>query len=148
MDERKDGVAPHVDGRPRRAASELEHDADSIRVDLEDLVGELNRRRRRARKPLLIGATAAGLAGLGLGAFVYARRRARRRRPRALFAALRRAAAHPERVAPQRQEPSLARKILAAAAASAASVIARRAARRVFAMAIPTSTKAEGQRTR
>jgi len=134
MDERKDGVAPHDGTSPRRAAGELEAEVDAIRVDLGALVGELDRRRHRARTPLLIAATTAALAALGLGTLFYVRRRPRwRHRPNELLAALRRAAAHPERVVPRSQEPSLAKKVLVSAAASAASVIARRAAGRLFA---------------
>ncbi|HEY2901361.1 MAG TPA: hypothetical protein VGL59_12345 [Polyangia bacterium] len=69
-----------MDGAPSNSTPEqLEQNVDAIRDDLGDLVGELDRRRHRATRPLLIGAAVIGgllIAG-GVAFFI----RDRRRRP-------------------------------------------------------------------
>ena len=97
-------------------------------------MSELDRRRHRAGKPFILVATVTALAGLTVGAvLLWRRRRYERRRARQVWAAVRRAVAHSERVAPRKQEPPFARKVLGAAAASVASVAARRAAQQLLA---------------
>jgi hypothetical protein len=137
---------------PSRVEPEqLELRVDAIRNDLGGLIGELDRRRHRVGKPLIAAAATTAGCALGLGTFlIVRRRRARSHRSRGIVEALRRAVAHPERVAPPSREP-LARKILTAAAASVASVAARRAAQRLLASRraasrIPTSTDATAGR--
>jgi hypothetical protein len=130
---------------PDRDPQELEERVDAIRGDLGSLVSELERRRHRAGRPLLIVAsTTLALAALGAGGLLYWRHlRGRSDRLRAFAAALRRSVAHPERVAAKRDQPSLAKKIAASAVAAAASVAARRAAQRLLP---PAAKKEEGRR--
>jgi hypothetical protein len=132
--EEEDGAA---EASPEREAERLEERVDAIRGDLGSLVSELERRRHRAGRPLLVVASATlALAAVGAGGLLYWRHRRRRStRFRAFAAALRRSVAHPERVAAKRDRPSLGKKIAAAGAASLASVIARRAAQRLVAPA-------------
>lgn len=58
MDERANGVMETSKRSPAAEARELEEEVDTIRDELGDLVGELDRRRHRATTPLLIGAAA------------------------------------------------------------------------------------------
>jgi hypothetical protein len=92
-------------------AEHLQAEVEAARDDLGDLVGELDRRRHRAAKPLVVGAIA--VLAVGLGGYLWWR--ARRSRP----AAHRRPGG-----------PSAAKKIVTAAAAAVASVAGRRAAER------------------
>jgi len=141
VDEGKNGVksdggpgARRPTEEPERRAEELDEKAEAIRENLTGLVNELDHRRhelvRRYVKPIGVGL---GIVGLGVAA-VLAWRRWGRRPPRAagFGAALRRVAAHPERVAaaPQR---SVAKRVLGAAAAAAVSVAARQLATQVLA---------------
>lgn len=72
--------------------SGLEQEVDAIRDELGELVGELDRRRHRATKPLLIGTAAVAAAAVAFTGLVMWRRHAaaRARNPvldfvRALF---------------------------------------------------------------
>ncbi|HEX4406538.1 MAG TPA: hypothetical protein VH560_16985 [Polyangia bacterium] len=105
----------------------MEANVEAIRDDLGGLVGELDRRRHRAAKPLAIGAVA--VVSLGIGGYVLWRiRRSRPSRASRVAQALRRVTNHPERVA--KQSPDVAKKVFAAAASAVAAVLARRAAER------------------
>lgn len=117
---------------PEKRADQLEQKADAIRDDLDGLVGELDKRAhnamRRYVKPIAIGAAVlvAGIVSL----LVWRRVRRRPSTLDRLGSALRRAAAHPDRVA--KPSPSIAKKIIAAATAAGASVAARRLVGRVL----------------
>jgi hypothetical protein len=138
MDEGKAGVGagePETEKDPDRLAEKLDRRLELIRGHLGDLVSELDRRRHRAGKPLVIGVgvlAVVSLASVG-GVMLWRRQHRRRRAVRQWIDALKRAVAHPDRVAPRKQEPSLPKKILAAAAASVASLLARRWAARLVA---------------
>jgi hypothetical protein len=128
---------------PGARADELELEVEAIRGNLGELVSELDQRRhhlfdvrRQARQhPLVFALACLGLGGLvfsTLALAVHARRRRRSPLVRAVGfrRAMRRAAAHPDRVA--RDTPRLGKKILAAGGAAAASEIARRLARKLL----------------
>jgi hypothetical protein len=73
--------------------SDLEQEVDAIRDDLGELVGELDRRRHRATKPVLIGTAAVAATALAFTGLVMWRRHvaSRTRHPalefvRAIFA--------------------------------------------------------------
>jgi hypothetical protein len=125
MDQREDRVTG-AGGDPEKRADELEQKAGAIRDDLDDLVGELDHRThdvmRRYVKPIAIGGAvvAAGLIGF----LVWRKYRRRPSGVERLGVALRRAVAHPERVA--EPSPSIAKKVVAAAAAAGASMAIRR----------------------
>jgi hypothetical protein len=126
MDERKDRLTA-TDSDPNKRADELEQQAGAIRSDLDGLVGELDHRThdvmRKYVKPVAIGAA---VFVVGLVSFLVWRKY--RRRPRSgldrLGTALKRAVAHPDRVA--EASPSIAKKAIAAAAATGVSVAVRR----------------------
>jgi hypothetical protein len=142
MDDKKDGVG---DTSPAREADRLEEQVDAIRGDLGELVSELERRRHRVGKPLVVAAAATvTLAALAAGALLLRKRRRQRRprfRARSLAAALRRSLAHPERVAPKKEGRSIAMKVALSAAASVASVVARRTAQRLL---VPSRVPEQG----
>jgi hypothetical protein len=105
----------------------LEDKVEAIRDDLGDLVGELDRRRHRAVKPLVVGTAA--IFALGIGGYVVWRlTRSRPSRLSRAARALRRATDHPERVATQL--PNGAQKIIAAATSAVVAALARRATER------------------
>jgi hypothetical protein len=142
MGQRTDGVTP-PDGEPgasRRIASEIH----TLRNEIGDLVGELDRRRREAldlRAQLRRHPLAASLVGLGLAAvlggavalLVYGSRRKQRRtyKARQLRVALNQMMKYPERVA--RGAPPPSEKILVALGTAVASLLVKRA----FARAMP-----------
>jgi hypothetical protein len=124
-------IDPTTPTTPATRADELELEAGEVRHKLGALVGELDKRRRRLARPVLIGGTVAAVAVV---ATVLWRRR---RRPtptaahlRELGAALRRAAAHPEHIARPPQGTPMLRQLGAAAAGAVVSVLAHRAAQR------------------
>jgi hypothetical protein len=141
MDKGEDRVKDPVKD-PERRADQLEQKADAIRTDLDGLVGELDHRThnamRRYVKPIAIGAAALVVGVVSFLVWRKLRRRLPSRIDR-LRTALRRAVAHPDRVA--KPAPSVAKKIIAAATAGAASV----AARRLVARALP-DTEAQPSR--
>jgi len=126
---------------PDAEARRLEEKANALRENVDELVSELDRRRHRAirtyLRPTLIGVAIAGVAALATLA-VLAWRSAGRRSSRTarktgkkmarVGLALRRAAAHPERVAAD-PAPSVG-KHAATAAISLASLIAGRLIKR------------------
>ena len=115
------------EGSSDTAMDELEHEAEIIREDLGALVGELDRRRHRAARP--VTALVLGLAGASLGGIVLWRLvRRPRSRLHPFTKALRRVAAHPDRVATS--QPRVPRKIVGAALSAAAAVAARHLAER------------------
>jgi len=97
-------------------AEHLQAEVEAARDDLGDLVGELDRRRHRAARPLVVGAIVAAVVGIG----GYVWWRTRRSRP----------AAHRKPFGAGQKGPSATKKILTAAATAAASVAGRRAAER------------------
>jgi hypothetical protein len=127
MDERESGVKAARDPKqdPNERADDLARRADAIRGDLDHLVGELDQRAhnamRRYVKPAAIGAAvlAAGIVAL----LLWRRHRRPPSRIERLGLALRRAVAHPDRVA--KPTPSIAKKVIAAAGAAGASMAAR-----------------------
>jgi hypothetical protein len=121
MDEGTRGVG----GSPDGDVSRLEHRAEAIRENLGELVDELDHRRHRAVKPLLIAAAA--VAGLGLAAVIVSRRRRRPpSRAREVALAIQRLGQHPERVA--QAKPLVGKQIAAAAGAALVAVVVRRLA--------------------
>ena len=120
---------------PETEAQRLEEKVEAIRDNLGGLVGELDRRRHRltatARSALPYVAGAVAAVGLAITGALAWRRRKRPSRGGRLITALQRAAAHPDRVA--RNQPSVAKKIIAAGGAAAASVLVRRLAEKVAA---------------
>ena len=131
---RTDKSAPHPE--PETEARRLEEKADSIRRSVSELVGELDHRRHRAMRryvrPTLIGVAIAGVAALATLIWRSARRRSSRSRNAEKLTrvglALRRAAAHPERVAAD-PAPSVGKRA-ATAAISLGSMIAGRLIKR------------------
>jgi hypothetical protein len=78
MDQRADGlVANSKDVDPEAQARDLEQEVDAIRDELGDLVGELDRRRHRAAKPVMLGAAAVAASAGALAGFLLWRRHAR-----------------------------------------------------------------------
>ena len=77
MDKRTDGVVENKDISPEAQARDLEQQVDAIRDELGDLVSELDRRRHRAAKPLMLGAAAVVLGAAALAGVLKWRRRAR-----------------------------------------------------------------------
>ena len=107
---------------PDEAVHRLEDRAGEIRQNLGDLVDELDHRRHRLTKPLVIGAVALVALSLG-GVILWRRTRRRPSRVEELERALRRIGKHPEDVA---QEPSVGKKIAASAGAALATLVVRR----------------------
>lgn len=121
----QDAAKPGADASEsaEHRAEHLQEEVESARDDLGDLVGELDRRRHRAAKPIVVGAIA--LAVIGLGSYVLWR--IFRSRPKSKLEQLRNAlhvGAARLKVAP---EPSVAKKIFTAAAAGVAAAAGRRA---------------------
>ena len=92
MDQRTDGLVATDTSKPEDVNG-LEQEVDAIRDELGELVGELDRRRHRATKPVLLGTAAVAAAAVAVTGFVMWRRHvaARTRNPaldfvRALFA--------------------------------------------------------------
>ncbi len=142
MGERADGVSP-ADGEAG-ASERIEQEITTLRDEIGDLVGELDRRRREAfdlrlqlrKHPVavpLAGLAAAALLGGAVALFVRETRRKRRASYRAeqLQLALGRLAKHPGRVA--RSEPPAAEKILVAMATAGAVLLTRRVLERALA---------------
>ena len=153
MGERTNGVSP-ADGEPG-ASGRIDQEISTLRQELGDLVGELDRRRREAfdiRLQLRRHPVAASLAGLALaallgGAIAAAVHDARRRRrtsykARQLKVAVRRMMRHPERVG--RGEPPPSEKILAAVVTTAATLLVKRALER----AVPRPQQRQEQAAR
>ena len=104
----------------------LQAEVEAARDDLGDLIGELDRRRHRAMKPLVVSAIA--VAVVGVGGYIWWRlRRSRPAARRELFARR-----------PREEGASAAKKIFTAAAAAAASVAGRRVAERWAPRAVVT----------
>ena len=121
MDEGTPGVEAKASA-PAEGVNRLEERAGEIRENLSELVDELDHRRHRLTKPLVVAVIA--LVGLSLGGVILWRRTRRRpSRMEELARALRRIGKHPEDVT---QEPSVGKKIAAAAGATLATVAVRR----------------------
>jgi hypothetical protein len=111
-------------GDAAQTVDQLAARAEAIRGNLDTLVDEVQRRGKRALKPLAIGAGCAALLALVVGGAFAWRRHGQRPPPsrlRGLARALRRMSDHPERVA--EEQPSLRKKVLASAGATLASVV-------------------------
>jgi hypothetical protein len=126
---------------PKLGQDELVREISTVRTELAETIGELDRRRhelfdvrRQLREnPIRLLAVAAALLGIAVGGIsleIARRRRRDRLRPRLsrLEEALRRMVAHPNRVA---TDAGVGRKIAGAAGAAAASVIARKLVQRL-----------------
>jgi hypothetical protein len=117
-----------LEKNPSEEANRLGQKANVLREDLDGIVGELDRRRHRLTRRLqpaaLIAAGALVAGGVG---FAFWRRHRLRTRPRlAPFRdALRRMAAHPDRVA--KETPSVPKKVAAATLTTLASLVVKRA---------------------
>jgi hypothetical protein len=133
MGQGTDRVIAELDGDPRRIEGRLE----SLRHELGDLVGELDRRRHEAldvrlqvRRHPLAAAIAGVLVASAVGALVAwtVRRRRVRERPvekaRRARLAMQRLMDDPEHLA---RESTVGEKILAAAGTAAASLLVKRA---------------------
>jgi hypothetical protein len=153
MGQRTNGVTP-PDGEPG-ASKRIAIEISTLRNEIGDLVGELDRRRREAfdvRAQLRRHPLAATLAGVGLAAvlggavalLVYNGRRKQRRSYKAqqLRVAVNRMMKHPERVA--RGEPPPSEKILAAIGTAAATLLVKRALER----AVPSPQQRAAQSAR
>ncbi len=152
MGERANGVTV-ADGEPgasRRLAGEI----STLREEIGDLVGELDRRRREAfdvrlqlrRHPVaasVAGVTVAAVLGGTVALLIYNARRKQRAsyKARQLRVALDRMMRYPERIA--RGEPPPSEKIIAAIGTAAATLLVKRALER----AVP-SPRAQAQRAR
>jgi hypothetical protein len=136
-DDEGPGSRNQSSGKPERSPLEpeasaatkterLEDKVEAIRDDLGDLVGELDRRRHRAVKPLVVSAS---IVALGIGGYVVWRlTHSRPSRLSRAARALRRATDHPERVATQ--PPNGAKKIIVAATSAIVAALARRVTER------------------
>lgn len=142
-DEQNEAKAdPRPPADSEATARNLEEKADAIRDDLGELVGELDRRRHRAVKP--IGIAAVALVGVVVGSVVFFQIRRRRtatvafplRLPGLARAAGRIVAQKRERSrrppAMQKKQPSATNRILVAAGATLASVLTRYVAQRLL----------------
>jgi hypothetical protein len=125
MDQREDRVSGKRED-PGKRADQLEQKAGAIRSDLDELVGELDQRThdalRRYVKPIAIGAAVLVVGIVSL--LVWRKARRRPSNLERLGLAMRRAIAHPERVA--KPAPSIGTKIIAAAGAAGASMAVRK----------------------
>jgi hypothetical protein len=110
---------------PDKAVTELEQKADALREELGDLVGELDKRRHRAIKPVVVAAAAFGL--VCVAGFVVWRVRRQPKRIENLRKALQRAAEGGE---PPKGAPG--KRILGAAGAAIASVVVRKLAQEIL----------------
>ena len=119
-------------------ARQIEQEITTLRGEIGDLVGELDRRRREAfdlrlqarRHPVAVSVAGLALAALLGGSIALLLRGARRRQRRSYKArqlglALGRIARDPERVA--RGEPPPFQRILTAAGTAAATILVKRA---------------------
>jgi hypothetical protein len=153
-------MGEETDGMTRRgsrtdevpgSSQRIEKEISSLRVEIGQLVGELDRRRRELldlrlqlrRHPVavpLAGLAAAAVLGGAVALLVRSARRRRRagHRARQLWRALGRMAEHPERVG--RGEPPPGEKILAAVGAAAAGLLVKRALER----AVPRPARRPG----
>ena len=126
---------------PENEVDSLEREVDRIRNNIGELVRELNHRRHEAfdlklqfrehaGRLVLVGVAVATLiAGtIALAAARIRRRRSIRTRVSRLRDALRRIAAHPERVA--ERQPNVPRKLLAAGGTAIAAAVGKRLAKR------------------
>jgi hypothetical protein len=107
-----------------RQAEHLQEEVEAARDDLGDLVGELDRRRHRATKPIVVGAIAVAVVGVGS----YVLWRIVRSRPESKlkqFAKALQLRAGRSKV--PEDKPSVTKKVLTAAAAGMASAAGRRA---------------------
>jgi hypothetical protein len=121
---------------------QLEREVDRIRNNIGELIRELNHRRHdaldlrlqlreHAGRVVLVGVAFVAViaGGIALAVARLRRRHSIRLRVSRLRAALRRIAAHPERLA--ERGPSVSRKIAAAGGSAIASVLGKRLARRL-----------------
>jgi hypothetical protein len=115
---------------PDEAVHRLEERAGEIRENLGELVDELDHRRQRWTKPLVVGAVALVALSLG-GVILWRMTRRRPSRMEELARALRRIGKHSEDVA---QEPSVGKKIAASAGAALAAIVVRRLAQEALAV--------------
>jgi hypothetical protein len=120
----------------------LEQEVDRIRGNIGALVRELNHRRheamdlklqfrRHAGRLVIVGVALVAFVagGIALAATRLRRRRTIRAKVDRLRTALRRIAAHPERVA--ERTPNVPRKLLAAGGGAIAAAVGKRIARRI-----------------
>lgn len=132
-----------ADGEPG-STGRIEQEISTLRVEIGDLVGELDRRRREAfdlrlqarRHPValsLAGLTVAVVLGGAVALLVRGRQRRRSpsHRARQLRFALQRAIRHPERIG--HEEPPAGERILVAIGTAAATVLVKRALARAVA---------------
>jgi len=144
-----------ADGAPG-ASKRIAHEIATLRDEIGDLVGELDRRRHEAfdirlqlrRHPVAASAagfTVVALMGGVVALLVYNGRRKQRTayKARQLRVALDRMMQHPERVA--RGEPPPSEKILAAVGVAAASLLVRRALERAVPRPQQAHAKAEAR---
>jgi hypothetical protein len=145
----------HANGKSngkQESSRDIERQISTLRHEIGDLVGELDRRRREAfdlklqmrRHPVAIslaGVAAALLMGGAVALIVRNTRRKRRPRYKAqqLRVALGRMVDHPERVG--RGEPPPSEKILAAVGTAAATLLVKRAMERI----VPKPSDAQAQ---
>jgi hypothetical protein len=117
-------AAPVPSESAEQQAEHLQAEAEAARDELEDLVGELDRRRHRAAKPIVAGVIA--LAVVGIGSYVLWRIFRSRPAPKLkrFGKALHLSAA---RANVAQDQPSVAKKIFTAAAVGMASAAGRRA---------------------
>ena len=145
MGEEAHGMKP-ADGEPG-AAGRIEREIGSLRSEIDEMVNELDRRRREAfdvrlqlrRHPVAVTVTAVALAALLGGSIALLVRDGRRKRRASyqagqLKVALGRMVKHPERVA--RGAPPAGEQILAAVGTALAALLVKRA----FERAAPSAT--------
>lgn len=139
MGEAKTGVS----ATDRADAEHLETEIAGVRLEIDELIEELDRRRRevmdlklqvsRHAVPIVVGAMTGGLVLAGVGVYVFWHHRHERkpsvRLHHARFAA-RRALKHPERVA--RGEPPLHIKLLTATLTALAGATAKKLVERAI----------------
>jgi hypothetical protein len=134
----------HNGGSSVEHATALEHEVETIRLHIGDLVDELDHRRHELfnlrgqvrRHPVRLVLAAALVAGALAGGIALAVRARHRRRSfsgrvQRFREALGRARQHPDRIA--KDSPSVARKIAAAGGTSIASVLGKQLATKMFA---------------
>ena len=120
-------IDPAADDSADAQADKLEEKVEAAREDLGDLVGELDRRRHRAMKPLAIGAIAVTV--VGVGAYVAWRLlRSRPSRMQRVRQALQRTMARPESMA--EGKPDAVKKALGATVSAAIASAGLRVAER------------------
>jgi hypothetical protein len=127
----------------RQEVERLEQEVDQIRGNIGGLIRELNHRRhealdiklqfrRHAGRVVLVGVAVVALVAGGIALFAarLRRRHSIRARVNRLRTALRRIAAHPERVA--ERTPTVSRKMMAAGGGAIASAFGKRIAKRLI----------------